>query len=377
MREKTRRGRLNEYGNEYGKYAACVLSGFVLYGLSEAVGEIGDPVRDGVLARNEYGGGDRQYELLVEGLENGEEQVKVTVPERKMSDAEVQRELPGIMEYLKGEILGGNSSLSKVQSDLNLTRTLVKYGLSVEWESGDPETVSDMGLIGSEMPESGKTVTLRAGLMNGSSVTWVEIPVTVFPETETLGETFSAFLGKLAEKDLETGQVVLPETFDGRTLHYRSADGCGNGGLIFLGIAAALCLFVNPDMQRLVQVTKECMEIGIAAAQPWKQLGDVGAAIQEHAEKNGFSVVRDLCGHGVGMQFHEEPDVEHFGRRGTGMMIVPGMTFTIEPMINMGTYEVFIDDADGWTVCTDDGLPSAQWENMILITENGNEILTY
>ena len=77
MREKTRRGRLNEYGNEYGKYAACVLSGFVLYGLSEAVGEIGDPVRDGVLARNEYGGGDRQYELLVEGLENGEEQVKV------------------------------------------------------------------------------------------------------------------------------------------------------------------------------------------------------------------------------------------------------------------------------------------------------------
>ena len=166
-----------------------------------AVGEIGDPVRDGVLARNEYGGGDRQYELLVEGLENGEEQVKVTVPERKMSDAEVQRELPGIMEYLKGEILGGNSSLSKVQSDLNLTRTLVKYGLSVEWESGDPETVSDMGLIGSEMPESGKTVTLRAGLMNGSSVTWVEIPVTVFPETETLGETFSAFLGKLADRD--------------------------------------------------------------------------------------------------------------------------------------------------------------------------------
>ena len=127
---------------------------------------------------------------------NGEEQVKVTVPERKMSDAEVQKELPGIMEYLKGEILGGNSSLSKVQSDLNLTRTLVKYGLSVEWESGDPETVSDMGLIGSEVPESGKTVTLRAGLMNGSSVTWVEIPVTVFPEAETLGETFAVFFGE-------------------------------------------------------------------------------------------------------------------------------------------------------------------------------------
>ena len=134
---------------------------------------------------------------------------------------------------------------------------------------------------------------------------------------------------------------------------------------------------VAPAMKRLVQVTKECLEVGIAAAQPWKQLGDVGAAIQEHAEKNGFSVVRDLCGHGVGLKFHEEPDVEHFGRRGTGMVIVPGMTFTIEPMINMGRYDVFVDEADGWTVCTDDGLPSAQWENMILITETGNEILTY
>lgn len=81
--------------------------------------------------------------------------------------------------------------------------------------------------------------------MNGSSVTWVEIPVTVFQRPKTLGETFSAFLGKLAEKDLETGQVVLPETFDGRTLHYRSADGCRATGLIFLGIAAALCLFLK------------------------------------------------------------------------------------------------------------------------------------
>lgn len=133
---------------------------------------------------------------------------------------------------------------------------------------------------------------------------------------------------------------------------------------------------VSPEMQRLVQVTRECRDIGIQAAQPWARLGDVGAAIQEHAEKNGYSVVRDLCGHGVGIKFHEEPDVEHFGKRGTGMLIVPGMTFTIEPMINMGSYEVFIDEADGWTVCTDDGLPSAQWESMILITEDGNEILT-
>lgn len=133
---------------------------------------------------------------------------------------------------------------------------------------------------------------------------------------------------------------------------------------------------VSPEMRRLVQVTKDCRDIGVQTAQPWTRLGDVGAAIQEHAEKNGYSVVRDLCGHGCGVKFHEEPDVEHFGKRGTGMLIVPGMTFTIEPMINMGRYDVYIDEADGWTVLTDDGLPSAQWESQILITETGNEILT-
>lgn len=133
---------------------------------------------------------------------------------------------------------------------------------------------------------------------------------------------------------------------------------------------------VPPEWQRLVQVAKECRDIGVEMARPWIRLGDIGAAIQEHAEKNGYSVVRDLCGHGVGVKFHEEPDVEHFGKRGTGMMIVPGMTFTIEPMINMGSYEVFIDEADGWTVCTEDGLPSAQWESMVLITEDGHEVLT-
>lgn len=133
---------------------------------------------------------------------------------------------------------------------------------------------------------------------------------------------------------------------------------------------------VSPERRRLVEVTRECRDIGVRAAQPWARLGDVGAAIQEHAEANGYSVVRDLCGHGCGLKFHEEPDVEHFGRRGTGMLIVPGMTFTIEPMINAGRYDVCIDEEDGWTVFTEDGSDSAQWESMILITETGNEVLT-
>lgn len=133
---------------------------------------------------------------------------------------------------------------------------------------------------------------------------------------------------------------------------------------------------VSPEMQKLVQVTRECRDMGVEAAQPWARLGDIGAVIQQHAEANGYSVVRDLCGHGCGVRFHEEPNVNHYGKAGTGMVLVPGMTFTIEPMINMGTYQVFIDSDDGWTVCTDDGKPSAQWESQILITETGNEILS-
>ena len=133
----------------------------------------------------------------------------------------------------------------------------------------------------------------------------------------------------------------------------------------------------SPEKKKLVDVAKECLEIGMAAAKPFGFVGDIGNAVEKHAKKNGFSVVRDLCGHGVGLEFHEEPDVEHFGKKGTGMLLVPGMTFTIEPMINMGTHEVFVDEEDDWTVVTEDELPSAQWEHTFVMTENGLEILTY
>ena len=128
-----------------------------------------------------------------------------------------------------------------------------------------------------------------------------------------------------------------------------------------------------------MRVARECLEIGMEAAKPYCFVGDIGHAVQRHAEKNGYSVVRDLCGHGVGLKFHEEPEVVHYGHRGQGMLIVPGMVFTIEPMINMGTYEVFIDADDPyeWEVVTGDELPSAQWEHTFVMTENGVEILTY
>ena len=133
----------------------------------------------------------------------------------------------------------------------------------------------------------------------------------------------------------------------------------------------------TPEKEKLVRVTKECLEIGAQAVRPWGFLGEVGKAIEHHAKRNGFSVVRDLCGHGVGLEFHEDPEVNHYNTHERGMLLVPGMVFTIEPMINMGTWRVFIDEEDGWTVVTEDELPSAQWEHTFLVTEEGLEVLTH
>lgn len=135
----------------------------------------------------------------------------------------------------------------------------------------------------------------------------------------------------------------------------------------------------TPEKEQLVRVAKECLEIGINAAKPFCFVGDIGNAIQKHADKYHYGIVRDLCGHGVGNAFHEEPDVVHYGRKGTGMLLVPGMVFTIEPMVNMGTWKVFTDEDDpyGWEVISWDEKPSAQWEHTLLMTEEGVEILTY
>ena len=135
----------------------------------------------------------------------------------------------------------------------------------------------------------------------------------------------------------------------------------------------------TPEKEQLVRVAKECLEIGMEAAKPYSFVGDIGHAIEKYCKKYHYGVVRDLAGHGVGLHFHEEPDVNHYGHRGTGMLLVPGMVFTIEPMINMGTYEVFIDADDpyGWEVISADEQPSAQWEHTLVMTEHGVEILTY
>ena len=134
---------------------------------------------------------------------------------------------------------------------------------------------------------------------------------------------------------------------------------------------------VDPSWKRLVDVTKECVQIGIEHAKPWTLLGDLGAAVHKHAVDNGYSVVREIGGHGCGVEFHEDPYVSYVSLPGTGMLLVPGMCFTIEPMVNMGTDEIFEDEYNGWTIYTDDDKPSAQWEVQVLITEDGCEIITY
>lgn len=132
---------------------------------------------------------------------------------------------------------------------------------------------------------------------------------------------------------------------------------------------------VSEEAKRLVEVTKECLYKGIEAVKPWGHLGDVGYAIQQHAQANGYSVVEDFGGHGIGLQFHEDPFVYHYGNANEGMILVPGMVFTIEPMINQGTCDLYIDAENEWTSYTEDGKLSAQWEHMVLVTEDGIEIL--
>ena len=133
----------------------------------------------------------------------------------------------------------------------------------------------------------------------------------------------------------------------------------------------------DPANEKLVKVARECVQAGLDQVKPWGLLGDVGAAVNALAKKNGYSVVREVGGHGVGIEFHEDPFVSYVTRKGTGMVMAPGMMFTIEPMINMGTHKIFIDADNDWTIYTDDGMPSAQWEIQVLVTNDGYEVISW
>ena len=133
----------------------------------------------------------------------------------------------------------------------------------------------------------------------------------------------------------------------------------------------------TPEKKKLVEFTRASLEAAVAVVKPWHLLGDIGGVINGMAKENGYQVVRNIGGHGCGIEFHEDPFVSHVARAGTGMVMAPGMTFTIEPMVNMGTHRVHVMGPDGWNVRTEDRKPSAQWEVQVLVTEDGCEILTY
>ena len=134
---------------------------------------------------------------------------------------------------------------------------------------------------------------------------------------------------------------------------------------------------VSEENLKLVQVVKECVELGLKEVKPWGFLGDMSQAVNDHATANGYQVVRNIGGHGVGLEFHEDPWVGYIYKRGTQMMMVPGMMFTIEPMVNMGTHKITVDKENGWTVRTKDHKPSAQWEIQVLVTEDGHEVISW
>ena len=132
---------------------------------------------------------------------------------------------------------------------------------------------------------------------------------------------------------------------------------------------------VSSDKKRLVEISRQCLEKGLEQVKPWGFLGDVGQAIHDFARKNGYSVVHEIGGHGIGLEFHEEPFVSYVSKNGTEMLMVPGMIFTIEPMINMGRGAIYMDKENEWVVYTADGMPSAQWEIQVLVTNDGYEVL--
>ena len=134
---------------------------------------------------------------------------------------------------------------------------------------------------------------------------------------------------------------------------------------------------VSEENRKLVEETKNAVYEGLKQVKPWGFLGDMGQAVNDYVRSKGYSVVREVGGHGIGLEFHEDPWVSYISKKGTEMLMVPGMIFTIEPMVNAGKPDIFVDEDNGWTIYTEDNSMSAQWEIQVLVTEDGYEIIAY
>ncbi|MGH8274223.1 MAG: type I methionyl aminopeptidase [Gammaproteobacteria bacterium] len=200
-------------------------------------------------------------------------------------------------------------------------------------------------------------------IVNEQKVTPANVGYRGFPKTLCTSVNHVICHGIPGDKKLKDGDIVNIDTAV-------IADG-------FYGDASRMYFVGEPSIQarRLVETTYEAMKIGLEMVRPGLHLGDIGHAIQQHAEARGYSVVREYCGHGIGRGYHEDPQVLHYGKPGDGLALEPGMTFTIEPMINAGKRHARLLP-DGWTVVTKDHSLSAQWEHTVLVTEDGFDVLT-
>lgn len=224
----------------------CVMMGILLFFAAEAVDSGGGTVENGRLPRNPCGKGDRVYEFYVDGLELSSE-VNLLVPEQRMTKAEFQERIPEIAEVLCGQICGANESLSEVRTDLRLVKELQEFGVTIRWESENPEVISTMGnvnWVGAKDQEDSKgiEVYLHAAIKHGLLEELVEIPVSVYPPEESLEERFLKLLEQVVLQNPEEGEVLLPTEFEGKTLSYRAAAQSKNVILVLLGVTAAICL---------------------------------------------------------------------------------------------------------------------------------------
>lgn len=230
----------------------------------------------------------------------------------------------------------------------------------------------------------------KAGRIVGDTLKLVEEKIRLGMETKELDKIAYDFIVSCGAKPSFLGLYGFPATacisINEQVVHgFPSDRRIEEGDIVSFDVGAQIYGYhgdaarsfyvgkISPEKEKLIKVTEECFFKGVDAVMIGGAIGDIGYAVQRHAESNGFSVVREMVGHGVGKRLHEDPSVPNYGKRGVGARLKKGMTLAIEPMINMGGYEVIID---GWKCVTKDGLPSAHYENTVALTDNGVEILT-
>lgn len=230
----------------------------------------------------------------------------------------------------------------------------------------------------------------KAGKIVGDVLKLVEDKIKLGMETQELDKIAYDYITSCGAKPSFLGLYGFPGTacisINEQVVHgFPSSRRIEEGDIVSFDVGAELHGFhgdaarsfyvgnISPEKKKLIEITRECFFKGVNAVMVGGAIGDIGFAVQQHAESNGFSVVREMVGHGVGRKLHEDPNVPNYGRKGVGPRLKKGMTLAIEPMINMGGHEVIID---GWKCVTKDGLPSAHYENTVALTDNGVEILT-